>query len=41
MGFQKFGQGEVLPEEGEGQKTAGQQWTDEDQKALEEENKEG
>ena len=40
MGFQKYGQGEVIPEEGEGQKTAAQQWTDEDQQALDKENEE-
>lgn len=38
MGFTKHGHGEVLPEEGENHKTASQNWTNDDQRALDDEN---
>lgn len=38
MGFRKFGEGEVLPEEDDLAKTASQEWTEEDQRELDEEN---
>lgn len=40
MGFTKFGTGEVLPEEGDDQKTASKNWTEEDRQALAAENQE-
>lgn len=41
MGMKKFGTGDgvILPEENDQQKTAKQNWTPEDEQALREENK--
>lgn len=40
MGIRKYGTGKVLPEDEQEQKTAKENWTDEDQEELEQENKE-
>ena len=39
--MKKFGTGKVLPEQGDDQKTAAQNWTPEDEAELAEENKTG
>ncbi len=40
MALTKHGVGDVLPEDGDNQKTAAKNWTQEDSKALAEENAE-